>query len=181
MTSPSRYSSGNHRIARIVTAAAFLPAMVFAISSFPAFAAESIAQATPTSGTAASSTPPSASPVAPKGKGDSVNAIDARISALHKQLGVTADQEAQWTALADVMRDNGRMMRDSVSERSAKLKTMSAVDDLRSYEKIAQEHADGLKQLVPAFEALYAKMTPSQQKNADHVFGEQQRKSAARG
>jgi hypothetical protein len=35
--------------------------------------------------------------------------------------------------------------------------------------------ADGLKRLIPSFEALYGKMTPTQQKNADRIFGEQQR------
>ena len=32
---------------------------------------------------------------------------------------------------------------------------MSAVDDLRSYEKLADAHADGLKKLVPALKSSY--------------------------
>ena len=80
--------------------------------------------------------------------------------------------------MAQVMRANAQKMRDNVTDRSARLKSMNAVDDLRSYQKITDEHADGLKRLLPAFEALYAKMSPAQQKNADHVFGDQQHRAA---
>ena len=78
------------------------------------------------------------------------------------------------------MRENGSKMRDDIAERSTNLKHMSAVEDLQSYERIADEHADGLKRLVPAFQALYVKMSPVQQKNADHVFGVQQRHATPR-
>jgi hypothetical protein len=35
----------------------------------------------------------------------------------------------------------------------------------------------GLKRLIPAFESLYASMTPEQQKRADKVFGQHQHRS----
>ena len=88
---------------------------------------------------------------------------------------MTADQEVLWNDFAQVMRENEKKMRDSIAARSEQMKVMSAVDDLKSYQMITDEHADGLKRLIPAFEALYAKMTPAQQQNADHVFDNQQR------
>jgi periplasmic protein CpxP/Spy len=164
----------NHRAGRVIAAAAILPAIFFAASSQAASAAEYLAQAAPLS---ASPMPPAA----PKVRVASTDRIEGRIADLHKELRITPDQEALWSDLAQVMRANGDKMRDEVAERSAKLKTMNAVDDLRSYQMIADEHADGLKRLIPAFEALYAKMTPTQQKNADHVFGIEKRTVAHRG
>ena len=52
------------------------------------------------------------------------------------------------------------------------LRTMSAVDDLETYQKIAQAHADGLQKLVTAFQPVYDSMSDDQKKNADQVFGQ---------
>ena len=48
--------------------------------------------------------------------------------------------------------------------------TLTAVQDLKSYEKFTQAHADGLKNLIASFEGLYTSMTDEQKKNADEVF-----------
>jgi hypothetical protein len=51
---------------------------------------------------------------------------------------------------------------------------MTAVENLRSFQKLAQAHADGLNNLGAAFESLYADMSDEQKKNADAVFRYQQ-------
>jgi len=173
-------SKSTHRAGRVIAAAALLPAILFAASSHSTFAAESAAQAAPTSATQTQTAQPAPKTVA-KVQVASVDRIEDRIADLHKKLHVTSDQESLLGDMAQVMRANGQKMRDSVADRTAKLKTMNAIDDLKSYQMITDEHADGLKRLIPAFEALYAKMTPAQQKNADQVFGEQQRNAARRG
>ena len=173
----------NHRAGRLVTAAALLPAMLFAVSSHSSTASEYLAQGAPTSVSPTADQPQAAQPaptVTPKVRRNSVESIEARISALHNKLHITAAQEAKWKDMAQVMRENGQKMRDMVTERSTKLKTMNALDDLKSYQAIADQHADGLNRLIPAFEALYAEMTPAQQKNADHVFGQHQQQAAHR-
>jgi hypothetical protein len=104
---------------------------------------------------------------------------EARIKDLHDKLHITAAQETLWGSVAQTMRDNGKTLRASVTDRSTRLKTMTAVDDLKSYQIVADQHSDGLKRLIPAFEALYASMTPAQQKHADRVFGEHQRHAHA--
>jgi hypothetical protein len=104
---------------------------------------------------------------------------EARIKELHNKLQITAAQETLWGNVAQTMRDNGKTFQASMTDRSTRLKTMTAVDDLKSYQIVADEHSDGLKRLIPAFEALYASMTPAQQKHADHVFGEHQRHAHA--
>jgi protein CpxP len=105
----------------------------------------------------------------------SADRSEKRIKELHDKLRITAAQEPLWDKVAQTMRANGQAMRASVTDRSTRLKTMTAVDDLKSYQIVADEHSAGLKRLIPAFEALYASMTPDQQKRADRVFGEHQR------
>jgi protein CpxP len=105
----------------------------------------------------------------------SAERVEQRITDLHNKLHITAAQEAQWSAVAQVMRDNAVAIRSRIEERTAGLKSMNAVDDLKSYHQIADAHADGLKQLIPAFETLYAGMMPDQQKRADRVFAAHER------
>jgi periplasmic protein CpxP/Spy len=123
---------------------------------------------------AATSAAPSASPsaTAQTVKPRSDAQVEARITQLHRQLKITKDQEGDWNALAQDMRDNAHDMTTLIDERNgaAKTKPMNAVDNLKNYEKIADAHADGLKKIVPDFEKLYGEMTPAQQKTADTVF-----------
>jgi len=163
--------TSNHRAGRAIAIAVLFPATLFAVSPHSTSAREYLAQAAPMSAPQPQPAKPASS--AAKVKRASADRVEARITDLHNKLRVTADQEVLWNDLAQVMRENEKKMRDSVAARSAKLKTMNAVDDLKSYQMITDEHADGLKRLIPAFEALYVKMTPAQQKNADHVFDNQ--------
>ena len=165
--------SPTNRFARMIATAAFVPAILFAVSSQPTFASETMAQAAPMAAATAH-----APTKAQKIHKASVDRVEDQITNLHAKLKIAPEQEILWGDMAKVMRENGKKMRDGVAERTAKLKTMNAVDDLKSYQMITDEHADGLKRLVPSFEALYTKMSPAQQKNADHVFGEQQRQAA---
>jgi hypothetical protein len=98
------------------------------------------------------------------------NSVEARVKSLHDALQITAAQEPQWQAVAEVMRDNGKTTGALIEERMAKAKTMTAIEDLRSYEAIADAHAAGIKKLIPALETLYATMSDAQKKNADTVF-----------
>jgi hypothetical protein len=75
------------------------------------------------------------------------------------------------------MRENAKTLRASLADQAAKRDTMTAVDDLKTFQIIADEHSAGLKKLIPAFEPLYASMTPAQQKQADRVFREHRRHS----
>ena len=97
--------------------------------------------------------------------------IESRIDSLHDRLKITKDQEQLWTPVAAAMRDNEKAIHVLISERHEHAKTLSAVEDLESYEKIADEHAEGLKKLIPSFKTLYEAMSDDQKKNADTVFG----------
>jgi hypothetical protein len=84
-------------------------------------------------------------------------------------LGITAAQDPQWSAFADVMRGSAAHLGEALRARSAN-PAMNAVDDLRTYTAIAEAQAEDLRKLLPAFESLYASLTPAQQHAADVLF-----------
>jgi periplasmic protein CpxP/Spy len=98
--------------------------------------------------------------------------VEDRIQTLHDKLQITPQQESEWNDVAQAMRDNESSIHQAIEARWKGAKTMSAVDDLQSYQKIAQAHADGMGKLISAFSTLYDDMSPTQQKNADQVFGQ---------
>lgn len=104
--------------------------------------------------------------------GHGYGAVAARhVKHLHDQLKITPDQEAQWSGVAQVMLDNAAAMDGAMRDRARSAATMTAVDDLNSYQAIVAAHADGLKKLEAAFAPLYAAMPMAQQRTADAVFG----------
>ena len=56
-----------------------------------------------------------------------------------------------------------------------------AVDDLRSYSETIDAHADGVKKLTSAFEALYNSMSDTQKHNADLIFRNDNHHMAKKG
>lgn len=109
--------------------------------------------------------------------------VDQRIADLHKSLQITADEETNWAGVAQVMRDNDAALQVLVAARTAENREkVSAVEDLKMYEKFAQAHVDGLKTLTASFETLYSAMPAPQKAVADGVFQSvgQKTKTAAR-
>jgi periplasmic protein CpxP/Spy len=102
-------------------------------------------------------------------KRSSTERVEAHIASLHTRLQITPAQETQWNAVAQAMRDSAQKMEAAIQQRQ-QAKTMTAVDDLKAYQAIADAHSQGLQELIPAFDALYASMSDEQKKNADAVF-----------
>jgi protein CpxP len=96
--------------------------------------------------------------------------VEAHISSMHAKLKITPAQEDRWTKVAEVMRENAKSLDALTRSRYANAKTMTAVDDLKSYGDITDAHADGIKRLTPVFAALYADMSDAQKKEADAMF-----------
>lgn len=129
--------------------------------------AETVAQA-PIQLAQAGATRGSAGKGATEAKGETV---EQRIANLRKALKITADQEAKWNAVAQAMRDNAANMDTLIAtNRKTAPQNLTAVDDLKNYQKVAQAHVDGLKNLIASFETLYAAMPDAQKKVADTVF-----------
>jgi protein CpxP len=96
--------------------------------------------------------------------------VEARIKELHKKLRITPAQETQWNNLAQVMRENARTMQDLERKRAEDVKTISAVDVIKSYADVIEAHEAGMKKFIPAFEDLYSSLSAEQKKIADDLF-----------
>jgi protein CpxP len=116
---------------------------------------------------AQSAAPPAAAPAADAA---AQSRVEARIKQLHAQLRVTPTQDAQWGQFADVMRENAKDMDAAATQRAEQLPSMNAVQDMKSYEDLAEAHVQRLQKLLPAFETLYNAMSPEQKQIADRVF-----------
>ena len=111
---------------------------------------------------------PAAAAAATSAKPDTV---EDRITTLKTALKITPDQETKWSAVATAMRDNAAAMNKLVTaKRAVAPESITAVDDLKTYQEFTQAHLDGLKNLSVAFVALYDTMPADQKKNADQVF-----------
>jgi hypothetical protein len=118
---------------------------------------------------------PAAAPVTPT-KGETV---EQRITALHASLKITPNEESQWNNVAQAMRENAAAMDKLVaSNRTTPPQNATAVDDLKTYERFAQAHVDGLKNLIASFSTLYNAMPDAQKKVADTVFSTSGREPA---
>jgi len=104
-------------------------------------------------------------------KMDKDSDVETRIKTLHAQLGITSSQEARWGEVSEVMRDNAREMQEVVEQRR-QAGSMTAIDDLKGYEAMADAHSKSLEKLIPAFQKLYDVLSDDQKKKADSVFSE---------
>jgi hypothetical protein len=105
--------------------------------------------------------------------------VEQRISSLHTALKITPDEETKWNDVAQAMRDNSAAMQKLAAEKTTVAPaSMTAVDDLTAYEKFAQAHVDGLKNLISSFTTLYNSIPDPQKKLADEVFETFGRKGA---
>ena len=97
--------------------------------------------------------------------------VEQRIKDLHTALKITPDQDSKWNEVAQDMRENAAAMDKLIAaNRKTPPKNMTAVEDLKMYQKFAQAHVDGLKNLISSFDKLYAGMPDAQKKIADEVF-----------
>lgn len=103
-------------------------------------------------------------------KASSEDRAEARIKDMHAKLKITQAQEDQWSKAAQVMRDNAKTMDALTQARFEHVKSMTAVDDLKSYGEITDAHADGIKKFTPVFATLYAGMSDNQKQEADALF-----------
>lgn len=96
--------------------------------------------------------------------------VEKHIATLHAKLHITQAQEPLWQPLAAAMRDNVVQLDSVYAEREKTYRSMSAVDDLKSYGQVQQTHAVNVKNLIGPFEALYGSFSVSQKKEADETF-----------
>ncbi len=96
--------------------------------------------------------------------------VEAHIKQMHAQWRITAAEQPQWDQFAQVMRDNGRDMDQVFMQRAQQYPTMNALQNMQSYEQIAEAHAQHVQKLVPAFATLYDAMPEQQKRLIDQMF-----------
>jgi periplasmic protein CpxP/Spy len=106
-------------------------------------------------------------------------AVDERIANLRAQLGITEAQMSLWSAFAQAMRDNAASTDALFAQRAGAMATMSAVDNMHSYVRIARAYADNTERLAVAFDGLYTGLSEAQKQAADRLFREQAIAAAA--
>ena len=97
-------------------------------------------------------------------------AVEQRIAALAAKLAITPAQQPDWTAFAQVMRDNAANTDKLFAQRAQNAATMNAVDNMKSYADIARGYADNTQRLSDAFVVLYGKLSSEQKQTADVLF-----------
>jgi hypothetical protein len=106
--------------------------------------------------------------------------VEQRITTLHTALKITPDEDKNWIAVAQSMRENAAAMDKLIADsRTTPPASMTALQDLKMYQKFSEAHVAGLKNLIASFDTLYAAMPDAQKKNADMVFETSGRQAAA--
>ena len=154
--------SSNHLAALAVAAVLALPGAALAQSQAPASASPGMEKPA-----AAPSSPLAGHPVAGK---TAQERVEQRIKELYSQLRITPAERPQWDQFAQVMRDNARDMDQTWLQRVNHVESMNAVQNMQSYEQLAEQHAQHVQKLVPAFQNLYTVMSEQQKQLADQVF-----------
>lgn len=112
-----------------------------------------------------------APPAVANSAGEMTETIEQRITSLHDKLKITASEEASWASVAQVMRENSATIEKLVAAKRAQSPgKMTALDDLSTYQALAQARVDGLQRLNSAFSTLYNGMPAAQQAVADETF-----------
>jgi len=80
--------------------------------------------------------------------------------------------------VAAAMRENAQKLTSLIDEvRSEKTaQSRTAIEDLKTYERFARAHEEGLTKLTAAFGRLYEAMPAAQKKTADDVFNSWQQR-----
>ena len=130
---------------------------------------------------AQAATPQTSEPRAPAAATETKSeTVEQRIATLHTELKITPDEEKKWDAVAKAMRENAANLdKVAVDSRTTTSQSMTAVDDLKMYQKYTQAHVDGLKNLISSFSTLYSAMPDAQKKTADSVFQSAHQNAAA--
>jgi periplasmic protein CpxP/Spy len=95
--------------------------------------------------------------------------VERQIAELKKRLNITPQQQPQFDAFAQVMRQNAQTMEPLIQEQQQS-KPSTVVEDMKSAAKFAEAEAESLKRLLGPAQALYDSLTDQQKKIADQVM-----------
>ena len=157
-------------LAALLLAAVPLPVMAQPVGQLPAQSNPGATQLVAPAATAA--------PALPQTESQMQTATEQRISGLQAQLAITPAQMPQWTAFAQVMRENAQTTDALFRQRAAGVQSMNAAENMQSYAQLSRAYGDGNEKLAAAFQASYAMLSDQQKQAADTLFRQQAAQSA---
>jgi protein CpxP len=93
-----------------------------------------------------------------------------RLQQVHDRLAITPAQQPQWDAVVLALRDNAQSMRANPAAAAIRSGHLTAVQDLHAAADLAHARVDALQRMIPPVEALYATLSPEQQRMADETL-----------
>jgi periplasmic protein CpxP/Spy len=99
--------------------------------------------------------------------------VEARLAEAKTRLKITAEQEAQWNAFADVTRRHARAADENVKamrDGKRSQERLTAVERLERRQQMAAAHAQRLSEVVAAAKPLYAVLSTEQKAIADDML-----------
>jgi outer membrane receptor for ferrienterochelin and colicin len=99
--------------------------------------------------------------------------VEARLADAKTRLKITAAQEAQWNAFADVTRKHAKAADETVKamrDGQRSQERLTAVQRLERRQEMAATHAQRLAEVVAAAKPLYAALSAEQKAIADEML-----------
>jgi periplasmic protein CpxP/Spy len=99
--------------------------------------------------------------------------VEARLAEAKTKLKITAEQEKQWNAFADVTRRHAKAADERVKamrDGKRSQERMTAVERLERRQQMAATHAQRLSEVVAAAKPLYAALSTEQKAIADQML-----------
>ena len=152
-------------LAALLLAAVPLPVLAQPVGQLPAQSNPGATQLVAPAATAA--------PALAQTESQMQTATEQRISGLQAQLAITPAQMPQWTAFAQVMRENAQTTDALFRQRAAGVQSMNAAENMQSYAQLSRAYGDGNEKLAAAFQASYAMLSDQQKQAADTLFRQQ--------
>lgn len=102
------------------------------------------------------------------GYADPDAAVQACLSSLHTQLGISGEQEAAWQGFADVVTQQTQQM--MLFQRQVAQATATAPERAAQYARFMQDRAEDAAAVSQAVTGLYATLSPTQQALFNEYF-----------
>lgn len=101
--------------------------------------------------------------------------VDARLAYAKAALKITPEQEAQWNALAEVLRKQARAMDEQITQRRAEReanrdRSTTAIERLERRQQYMASAAARMTEVLEAAKPLYAVLSDDQKKEADTLL-----------
>jgi hypothetical protein len=97
--------------------------------------------------------------------------VEGRIAFLKAQLKIAPAQEAEWQQVEAALRENAKMLDQTITTERQNRSNMGAVQRLELREQFAKVRLDNDARLLAAFKPLYASLSPEQQQMANQLVG----------